>query len=198
MFSTGKRLRLSRGQEIPIGDDVFYVCDGVIGLYSRTLRADRLVIGFTAGEVFPLLTASTSRITGRPYVYKALSKATIISLPQQQFARQLSDPVTLRNYLDMVIEYSFNQIERIDNLQEDRVLPRLAQRLLYVAYRFGRKVDGDIAITTPMSHTDLAASINCSRETVNRHMKRLQQQHILTVTKRMIRIHSLEGIQKLI
>lgn len=198
IFSDQKKVSLSRGESIAVEGRVCLIASGVVGQYAVASNGEKLLFGFKAGEIFPLHHSSQSGSSQRRYIFKALSRVELHAMSTQDFQHSLNDPSKLREFTDCLMNISNHQMERIDNLQEERALPRLAERLMYIAYRFGT-LNGDAAqINTPMSHADLAASINTSRETVNRHMRLLEDMGLVSFKKRMIRIHSVAGIQKII
>jgi CRP-like cAMP-binding protein len=68
---------------------------------------------------------------------------------------------------------------RIDNLLYSDVRERSAYRLLSLASRFGVKSKEGLVIDASITHTDLAHSINTTRETFGRTLRRLQQRGII-------------------
>lgn len=197
-FKHNRVLVLSRGEELDVDNNVYFVASGVVGQYSRAESGDKLLFAFRTGEILPLMSLARSNSTGRSYIYRSMSKAELYVKKRAEFSKELENTDCLREFTSTVLDVAWNQMERIDNLQEERALPRLAQRLLYLAYRFGRHKGKLVTIEAPMSHADIAASINISRETVNRHMRLLEEQGLLSVKKRIVRIHSVDGIQKIV
>jgi CRP/FNR family transcriptional regulator len=197
MFIDGEQHDISRGVTLNCSDYAYYIVDGAVGQYSKTQNGSRLLFAYKTGELFPLQIDSTSLSSGRTYSFKTLSRSQLIKIPIAQFKRLIVQP----KYHQAVMEYAINimrlQMERIDNLQEDEVLRRLLERLIYIALRFGTRQDDTIVIDIPMSHVDLATSINTTRETVNRHMKTLERMGVISLHRQMIRINSLDEIKRI-
>lgn len=198
IFRGGKEIQSSRGEIIEISESIYFIVNGAIGLYANNNGSHKLLFTYKTGEIFPFTPNRHSTSSGRTYTFKALSKSELLVLPKVEFDKIAEEPEHTRLLLDYTLQIMQNQIERIDNLQEEQIMQRLLERLIYIGLRFGSQ-DGDaVAIDIPMSHVDLATSINTSRETVNRYMKQLEELGIISLRRQMIRINSLVEIQKML
>jgi CRP/FNR family cyclic AMP-dependent transcriptional regulator len=178
----------SRGETVASDEAiVYFVQEGYVGLYSNTGNERRLLFVYKKGDIFPF--AMTSNIyKNREYTHIAISRLTLTSMPRKEFELAAQDPryfAVLFQYLQQIMQLQF---ERIDNLQKFQVLERLLERLWFITKRVGVNKDNKITIDVPMSHVDLATSIGTSRETVNRYMKQLEAEGILTVKRQKITI----------
>ncbi len=197
-FASGVELQVSRGTIIDMSDSIYLIKTGVIGQYSTNHGSHKLLFAFKEDEIFPMTSSSQSASSGRAYVFKALSKAILVKLPIKDYEVLIQKSENMQLVLECALRVMQHQIERINNLQEEQIMQRLLERLIYIALRFGSREDDSITIDIPMSHVDLATSINSSRETVNRYMKQLEQLGIITLRRQIIHINSLVEIQKML
>lgn len=198
IFKTGKRIQVSRGEMIEVSDSVYIIVSGAVGQYASNKGNLKLLFAYKNDEIFPFISTQQSNSSGRSYTFKALSRVELIQLPATTFERLAKEPENTRLLLTYSQHIVQNQIERIDNLQEEQIMQRLLERLMYIGLRFGSQ-DGDaVAIEIPMSHVDLATSINTTRETVNRYMSQLEELGIISLRRQMIRINSLAEVQSML
>src|SRR5581483_319073 len=78
--------------------------------------------------------------------------------------------------------------QRIQTLEYRTARERLLAELIYLAERFGERQGKEILINAPITHQDIADSINMSRETASRALELLfeeglmgQEEHLFTV-----------------
>ncbi len=171
---------------------------GGVGQFARSKSNDRLIFAYKAGEIFPLKPIELSSSTGRTYIYKALNSVKLHRITNSQFKSMLKQQDNTIKFLKYALHIIQQQTERIDNLQEEQIVQRLLERLVYIANRFGIQDGDSFIISIPMSHVDLATSINTTRETVNRHMKNFEKLGILSLRKKIIRIKSIQQVRDML
>jgi CRP/FNR family transcriptional regulator len=78
--------------------------------------------------------------------------------------------------------------QRIQTLEFRSARGRIIAELLYLAERFGNHIGSEIIINAPITHQDIADSINMNRETASRALELLfeeglmgQKDHLFTV-----------------
>ena len=75
------------------------------------------------------------------------------------------------------------------------VTERLAHLLLHLADNYGARQDGDIVISTPLTHADLAHMVGATRQWVTISLKRFEEQGIIASRKSKVVIHDLEKLR---
>jgi CRP/FNR family cyclic AMP-dependent transcriptional regulator len=196
LFSSGVSTPYGRGDKVTIDGLVHYVEDGAIGLYSIEDGARRFIFGYRPGDILPYSFAS-SIFPQRSYVYIALQKTALKSIPLKRFRINSLKPAYAKAVIENLIHINQLQLERLNNLQHPQVLVRLLERLCFYAVRFGTDGSDEVIIDIPISHVDVASSIGTSRETVNRYMKQLEALGVLSVRRQYITIHSYTRLTKI-
>lgn len=84
--------------------------------------------------------------------------------------------------------------ELVESLSLREVGQRLAQQLLKEARSIGKTTADGIEFTQPLTHNQLAARIGTVREVVTRVMYRLQQQELVKIDGKTVKIPDLEAL----
>ncbi len=188
LFHSGWHIKYQKNEtilhakETPRG--VYLIDEGVVKIYSLSKRQNEHVHHiFGPGDYFPLIWAFRDSI--RSLYYEALCPTSIWLIPRETFRDFVySHPDTMRELLDELIERYHLYTGRIDNLLYSDVRERSAYRLLSLANRFGIKTGEGVLIDAAITHTDLAHSINTTRETFGRTLSRLQRKGIIAYDDR--------------
>jgi CRP/FNR family transcriptional regulator len=183
LFQNGRQLQyqkndtILRARETPRG--VYLIESGAIKIYSLSKRRHEHVHHiFGPGDYFPIIWPVRRSI--RSLYYEAISPTTVWLIPRETFRSFVtSHPDVMQELLDELIDRYHVYSGRIDNLLYSDARERSAYRLLSLAGRFGVKTKEGIVIDTVITHTDLAHSINMTRETFGRTLSRLQQKGII-------------------
>lgn len=97
--------------------------------------------------------------------------------------------------LDEVCEMLDMYEDRITNLQYMTTRERLISRLIFLAKKFGIRNNGEIVISVPITHKDIAGSINTSRETVNKEFKSLAKRGLIKYIRNEIIVNNIESLE---
>jgi CRP/FNR family transcriptional regulator, cyclic AMP receptor protein len=196
VFKNGRKSFLVRGELINVDDSVHYIVEGSVGVYSSENEKRSFLFAFKAGEIFPYSQSKAKLMSGRQIEYRCLSAVELLSIDKNKFTKEAYKPANIKPFVENLMEIMEVQIERIDNLEQGQVFQRLLERLNFFAGRLG-VVHGDkIVIDSPMSHGDIATSIGTSRETVNRMMKSLEKEGLITIKRQTIIINSIKDLKR--
>lgn len=203
LFKSGKRLdyqkneTILRARETPRG--VYLIESGVIKIYSLSKRRNEHIHHiFGPGDFFPLIWPFRRSI--RNLYYETLSPATLWLIPREAFRTFItSNPDVMSELLDELIDRYHFYTGRIDNLLYSDARQRSTYCLLSLANRFGAKTEAGVLIDVSITHTDLARSINMTRETFGRTLSRLQQKGIIDYDdRRRVIITDLAALARII
>jgi CRP/FNR family cyclic AMP-dependent transcriptional regulator len=78
-----------------------------------------------------------------------------------------------------------------------RPLHLLARELLRLADRYGKRTKNGVVIELRLSQEDLAVMIGVGRQTINRLLKSLEQDGIVTTSYTSLTIHNVEALERL-
>ncbi len=183
LFHSGKQLKyqknetILRARETPRG--VYLIDSGAIKIYSLSKqRNEHIHHIFGPGDYFPIIWPFRRSI--RSLYYETVGPTTLWLIPRETFRTFIdSNPDVMADVLDELIDRYHVYSGRIDNLLYSDARERSAYRLMSLAGRFGTKTRQGIVIDVTLTHTDLAHSINMTRETFGRTLGRLQQKGII-------------------
>jgi len=198
LFAAAKPLRYSSGEVIARAEDesksIYCIASGYIRVYSINSRGEEyLHIIYKAGELFPLMSMTHKRQHG--VIYEALDTTVVHKIPIDEFTERISQDAEMSAALTQQVLEQFNvYIDRVDNLEYKFGRERLAYRILFLASRFGRKNVRGILIDLPITQKVLGSSINLSRETVARELRRLEERGLVTYEDHKILILDLDAL----
>ncbi len=198
-FNTSQEYSFRKGEvilragDIPSG--VYYIEKGFVKVYSVMLDgSENLYLIHKPGEVFPgpwIFGYETGNVT-----FEAVTEVLIRRKPKDEVLAYLdSDPDATREALEkaiFIIDVLFN---RIENLELTSSFTRVVKRLLILSHRFGMRSGLKVTLSVPLTHTNIANSINMSRETVSRELEQLKRKNIITEKNHIITIENISDLE---
>ncbi len=101
--------------------------------------------------------------------------------------------------LDMAIEAYRLHSERVMTLSYRTARERIVSFLLVTANRFGvAQKDGSVMIIAPFRQTDIASSVNATRETTSRELNAMRKKGLTKIENGKIVLCDVEAMQKLV
>jgi CRP-like cAMP-binding protein len=192
-FSDGLLMHFAREETIIDGIDepqgIYLIKSGFVKAYSISQDGHgNLLLIHEAGEFIPLPWAlDGAHITG--LYYEAMSDVTALRVSKDKLRTAMGNNTWLsQEILTQAVNIITIYTRRIQNLEFRSARGRIIAELIYLAERFGRVQGIEIIIDAPITHQDLADSINMSRETASRALELLfkeklvgQKDHLFTV-----------------
>jgi len=175
---------------------VFYIQKGSIKVYYITEDGEeKLHIIYAVGEFFPLTWIFKGTL--KNVYYEALESSILRCAKKDEFLDFLkSDPdalIFITTYLAGVVNIF---VERVNSLEITKAYPRFVSMLLFLAERFGIKKYGKTIINIPITHKDIANSINMTRETSSREFEKLKNKGLAGYEDRKIVINDLKKLER--
>lgn len=202
-FQTGRRLQYEKGEivlragEEPRG--VYLIEFGYMKVYSLAKDGtEHTHVMYEPGDIFPVMWIFKDAV--RNVYYQATAPATLWIVSKSDFKKFIASQsdvamLILEQVTDMFRLYA----GRIDNLMYSNSYERTAYRLLSLMDRLGNETGDSWVINAPVTHQDIASSVNLTRETVSRCMQRLKNKgFIATDRDRHIIIKNPTGLMKII
>ena len=185
LFHTGTKIHYKKGESIVrAGDEprgIYYITEGYVKAYALTKYGEENVLIMRQhDDIFPLIWAFTG--LHRDITYQAMSDTTLWRIARSDLLdclKKQEHSVTV--LLDMAIEAYRLHSERVMNLEYRTVKERVASFLLTHADRFGKKIATGIDLQAPIKRSDIAGSINASRETTSRELASLARQGLISL-----------------
>jgi len=194
IFSGAEEIYGFKGEQLDANGRKFLVIDGMVGV-SAGLSDQHSILNFVKGEIFPL--ADFGKIhSRRPLTYRLVSNCRLKVLPENKFYERVRTGGHQDALYQLISGILARAIQRIDNLGFTSVNQRLFYRLEYLAEQFGKDIGGRIVIDLPITHTELAASINTTRESVSRIFQKLDEKQIISFENHTLVINSVDELRQ--
>jgi CRP-like cAMP-binding protein len=183
------------GEQDPT-NDVFFILEGAVRINSMTPAGREVIYSeVSAGSIFGEFAA----IDGLPRsaAVVALTDCTLARMTAAKFYDLLraNGPVATR-LVEALVAKNRRMSERVFEVSALAVRERVRRELLRLAAegtRFGKSV----VIRPAPTHYEIAARIGSHREAVTREFNRLEEEQLLEIRRRQIRIVDLERLKRL-
>lgn len=184
LFLRGQTVKFEKGDVI-FGSDkepdgVYFLREGFVKAYTISDEGhEYLHLIYGKEELFPLTWAYLGIFPDGMF-FESISDSTALRISRFWFLQYLQTDPTMSLALSMHLAFQYHIYnQRVDNLEYKKAGDRIAYRLLFLAYRFGRREGDTIVIEAPITHEVFANTINLARESVSREMERLEKQGII-------------------
>jgi CRP-like cAMP-binding protein len=202
-FYKSTRLQFKKNETIVRPEDdpsgVFLIEWGFVKAYTITKYGEEnLLLVRGSGSVFPLIWAFTGE--HRAVTYEAMEPTSMWRVSRSEYNDFLQkNPDVYPIILDMAIEAYRLHSERVMTLSYRTARERIVSFLLVTANRFGIKEgDGMTVIQAPFRQTDIASSVNATRETTSREINALRKKGILQMVDHKIAIPDMSVLENLL
>ncbi|MBC7943006.1 Crp/Fnr family transcriptional regulator [Candidatus Saccharibacteria bacterium] len=172
-FGDGMLMNFSKDETIIDGinepDGVYLIKEGFVKAYSISQAGHaNLLLVHEAGELIPLPWAlDGAHMTG--LYYTAMSDVTVVKSSKDKLRTAMGNNSWLsQEVLKQVVNILTVYTSRIQTLEFRSARGRIIAELLYLADRFGKVRGKEVFIDAPITHQDIADSINMTRETASR------------------------------
>jgi CRP-like cAMP-binding protein len=198
-FSDGHLLNFPKGDVIIQGyqepEGVYLIKSGFVKAYSISHDGQRnLLLIHKAGEFIPLPWALDSAYTTGLF-YEAMTNVTALRNPKDKLRSAMGDNTWLsKEIMSQTVNVVSVYTQRIQTLEYRSARERVIAELIYLAERFGERHGKEILVNAPITHQDIADSINMSRETASRALEFLFEEGLLGQKDHLFII---KGIHKL-
>lgn len=192
-FTDGQTIKYPKGEVIINGLDdprgVYIIREGFVKAYTITKAGlENLLLVHDEGEFIPLIWALDGSHTEGLY-YEAMSDVSVLRTSKEKLRSAMGEnkwlsQEILKQSVHIITTYS----QRISALEFRTARERIVAELLNLAEMFGKKKGKAVLIDAPITHQDIANSINMTRETASRALGMLfdekllgQEDHLFTI-----------------
>lgn len=199
-FNDGRILKYSKGDTIIDGqnepDGVYIIKNGFVKAYTITKAGqENLLLIHDTEEVIPLIWALDGSNTEGLY-YEAMSDVTVLKTSKEKLRSAMTDDKWLsQEILKQSVHIITTYSQRITALEYRTARERIIAELLNLAELFGKKHGKKVLIDAPVTHQDLANSINMNRETASRALGLLFEEELLGQDEHLFTILDLPKLQ---
>jgi CRP-like cAMP-binding protein len=192
-FSDGLLLHFAKDETIiddteePEG--VYLIKEGFIKAYSISQTGHiNLLLIHEVGEFIPLPWALDGPHTTGLY-YAAMTNVAVLRASKDKLRTAMGNNTWLsQEILRQAVTILTVYTKRIQTLEFRSARGRIIAELLYLAERFGKTIGKMILIDAPITHQDLADSINMTRETASRALELLFKEGLVDQKNHLFRV----------
>src|SRR5476649_1118552 len=200
-FSDGKLMQFSSGQTIINGLDepegVYLIKQGFVKAHSVSQAGQgNLLLIHEAGEFIPLPWALDGQHTTGLF-YEAMTDVTVLRVSKDKLRSAMGhnswlSQEVMKQAVNIITVYT----QRIQTLEFRTARGRIIAELLNLAERFGEGHGKEVFINAPITHQDIADSINMTRETASRALELLFEEGLMGQKDHLFTVRDLPRLQK--
>ncbi len=183
-FYSHTRVQYKKGETIIRPEDdpagIYLIEWGFVKAYTITKYGEEnLMLIRGSGSVFPLIWAFTGE--HRQISYEAMEETSLWRVSKTEYLEFLDkNPEVLPIILDMAIEAYRLHSERVVTLSYRTARERIVSFLALICNRFGvDKKNGQVVLQVPLRQSDIASSVNATRETTSRELNLLKKKKLI-------------------
>lgn len=199
-FSDSPTTKFAYGETVINGFDepsgVYMIKKGFVKAYSTSHdgHANLLQI-HEAGEIIPLpWSLDGTHVTG--LFYEAMDDVEVIKSSKDKLRIAMGNNMWLtQEILNQTVNVIAVYTRRIQILEFRSARGRVIAELILLADRFGKSHGGNIIIRAPITHQDIADSINMNRETASRALEQLFTEKLVDQDDHLFVINDMEKLQ---
>lgn len=200
-FSDGVPQQFTSGETIINGINepkgVYLIKEGFVKAFSVSKAGHgNLLLIHQAGEFVPLPWALDGAHTTGLY-YEAMTDVMVLKASKDNLRASMGTNTWLsqevmRQAVNIITIYT----QRIQTLEFRSARGRMISELLNLSERFGEKHGKQVIINAPITHQDIADSINMNRETASRALGDLFEEGLVAQPDHLLTILDLPRLQK--
>ena len=178
-------------------DQIHFIVDGYTRVYGTNYLGEVYThIIYGKNELFPMATILAD--IRRGVYYEAFTTLTTKHMSRATFLERIEDEGAMAKAVMLQLCHQFYiYADRLDNLQYRSAHDRVVYRILFLASRFGEKLDNGITrIGVPLTHEALASAINLVRESVSREIEQLEKRGLIYQENHQIHIIDMNKLQE--
>ncbi|HEY8886178.1 MAG TPA: Crp/Fnr family transcriptional regulator [Candidatus Microsaccharimonas sp.] len=199
-FSDSQTIVFSYGETVINGlhepTGVYLIKKGFVKSYSTSHdgHANLLQI-HTVGDLIPLpWSLDGTNITG--LFYEAMDDVEVIKSSKDKLRVTMGNNMWLtQEILNQTVNVIAVYTRRIQILEFRSARGRVIAELLLLADRFGKLQDNKIVIRAPITHQDIADSINMNRETASRALGQLFNEGLVDQVDHLFAIDNIDKLK---
>jgi CRP-like cAMP-binding protein len=199
-FSDGQHITFARDETIVNGYDepsgVYLIKQGFVKACSVSKDGHgNLLIIHQVGDFIPLPWAlDGAHTTGLFYV--AMTDVTVLRAPKNKLRVAMGSNSWLsQEILKQAVGIITSYTQRIQTLEFRTARGRVISELITLAERFGSDQGSEIIIGAPITHQDIADSINMTRETASRALEKLFEEGLVGQDDHSFMIRNLQDLK---
>lgn len=200
----GEKLEYPKGRIASWSDDkkswAYFLSEGCIKTCSSYADGSDKILGYLRpGSTFSQASSAFDHGGRGEMEFYALQDCIIFRVPVQDFwGRLQTDKAFSNDFLMMQLRDEMMMVDHIIFLGEHDLQRRFARWLLMMAKFYGETINDGLFINMPQTHTEIAAWLGLSRETVGKLVRDFTKRGYITLRQKRLRIHALSHLEKIL
>lgn len=192
IFESADKLQFRNKSLLHPSQEIFFINRGIIGLQAVIDGEESTIQYFKRGDLIEggALLDSDALLPGLTFQFRCIGEVTVSRLDLKDFDIQNTDYIKYLQLQNKLLA------TRLAGMSYKDVRRRLIARLAILVNRFGRSSNDQTTINIPLTHKQIAQSVSSTRETVNKSIRLLSQQGLLSMKGRTISITSVAKLKK--
>lgn len=200
-FSKYKLLSFKKGEVLVRAENpifgVYLLKKGYIRQYVVSEDGDEITINIFRPISFIPMMLIIGQMENK-YFFEAATPVEVWRAPVDKTLEFIkNDPEVLYNLAKRFAQGLNGIAQRLEDLMFENAEKRVGSLLSYLLSRFGEKDESNIVINLPLTHKDIAAWVNLTRETASRQIEKLIKQGIISYKNHLITVYQPQKLHKL-
>lgn len=176
---------------------LFVVADGRVKLMRHSLSGKNVLLDMlTPGEFFGSLSALSGDVY--PDTAETQTQSCVLSISASDFRRVLEKhPTVALKILEITAARLREAQERVRQLSALTVEGRVANVLLVLGRKFGKRSEVGLLIESPLTRDDLAAMTGTTTESASRVMSQFQKDGLIQTGRKWVSILDQKALERI-
>lgn len=202
--AVGEKLEYPRGRIASWSNDkqswAYFLSAGCIKTACSYADGSDKVLGYLQpGSTFSQASTAFNHGGRGEMEFFALRDCTIYRVKVEEFWEQLQiDKAFSNDFLMMQLRDEMMMVDHIILLGEHDLERRFTRWLLMMAKFYGETEKDQVLITMPQTHSEIAAWLGLSRETVGKLVRKFIKHGFISLKQKRLRIGSLEQLEDIL
>jgi CRP-like cAMP-binding protein len=198
-FEPYRPIRYDKGQVFLLegekSDYAYYLVEGRVKVYTVSYRGDEVILHvYKPYDFFPL--SHVLNQTTNNYIYEADTETVVRRAPIDKVRKLLNaHPAVTLELLRQSYDYINDFLDKQSLLMAGSARRRLLYELVILCRYFSTE-DSDDRYVLDIREKQLAARTGLSRETINREVKELKNEKVITLTHRQIIVSHINNLEQ--
>lgn len=199
-FSQYKPLYYNKGDVLVRAEDplfgIYLLKKGYIRQYVVSEDGDEITINIFRPVSFIPMMLALGEVENK-YFFEAAGPVEVWRAPVDKVIKFVkSEPEVLYDLAKRFAQGLNGISQRLETIMFENAKQRVDSLLLYLAKRFGEKEGRSIVIDLNLTHKDISAWVNLTRETVSRQIEKLEKEGTISYSNHFIVVKNLSKLQK--
>ncbi len=177
-------------------DGIYFVISGGIKLIQHHPEHKRLILEF-CGPKDIIIEEGHFKNTAHSFEARPIGSAQVVKISHRVLKKLFdTNPRFVNAWLELVSQKLGWYQKRLEELVFQDVEERLAQALIVLAKKFGKRENKGILISVKVTHQDLSDYIAASRETVSLTLGKFRRKRLVQTKVRWLIIPDIRALRK--